>query len=181
MRMFRILQDQGSVPGAELKALVRANYGLITDEWVKQKETQETFLHILRLKGKVGRILRLMHESEILGRILPEFAPLTCLVQHEFFHRYTADEHTLVCLEQLDAMLDSKDPDLRKYSELYARVEAPEILALAMLLHDTGKAELTRHHEELGAANAARVARRFHFWGRNLSLMTFLVDHHRVS
>ena len=178
IRMFRIMQDQGSVPGAELKALVRANYGLLTDDWVKQKETQETFLHILRQKGKVGRILRLMHESEILGRILPEFAPLTCLVQHEFFHRYTADEHTLGCLDQLDAMVGSKEPDLRKYAELYAKVEVPEILALAVLLHDTGKAELTRHHEEVGAANAAIVAKRFGFWGRELRQMTFLVDHH---
>jgi HD superfamily phosphodiesterase len=126
----------------------------------------------------VGRILRLMHESEILGRILPEFAPLTCLVQHEFFHRYTADEHTLGCLDQLDAMVGSKEPDLRKYAELYAKVEVPEILALAVLLHDTGKAELTRHHEEVGAANAAIVAKRFGFWGRELRQMTFLVDHH---
>ena len=45
-------------------------------------------------------------------------------------------------------MLGSKEPDLRKYAELYARVEVPEILALAVLLHDTGKAELTRNHEE---------------------------------
>lgn len=178
IRVFRILQDQGSVPSAQLVALLRANFGLLTDELLARREIQEVFLHILKQKGKVARILRLMHESGVLGRILPEFAPLTCLVQHEFFHRYTADEHTLVCLEQLDAMLDSKEPDLKKYAELYARTEAPEILALAMLLHDTGKAELSRHHEEVGAANAVRVARRFHFWGRNLSLMTFLVDHH---
>lgn len=85
------------------------------------------------------------------------------MVQHEFFHRYTADEHTLGCLDQLDAMLGSKESDLRKYAELYAKVEAPEILALAVLLHDTGKAELTRHHEEVGAANAANVARRLGF------------------
>ena len=178
IRVFRILQDQGSVPSAQLVALLRANFGLLTDEWLARRDVEEVFLHILKQKGKVARILRLMHENGVLGRIVPEFAPLTCLVQHEFFHRYTADEHTLVCLEQLDAMLDSKDPDLKKYAELYARVEVPEILALAMLLHDTGKAELSRHHEEVGAGNAARVARRFHFWGRNLSLMTFLVDHH---
>ena len=178
IRVFRILQDQGSIPSAQLVALLRANFGLLTEELLGRREVQEVFLHILKQKGKVARILRLMHENGVLGRMIPEFAPLTCLVQHEFFHRYTADEHTLVCLEQLDAMLDSKDPDLRKYAELYARVEAPEILVLAMLLHDTGKAELSRHHEEVGAANAARVARRFHFWGRNLSLMTFLVDHH---
>lgn len=178
VRVFRILQDQGSVPGAELKALMRSRFALLTDEVVQQKEVRETFLHILRQKGKVGRILRCMHESGVLGRMVPEFAPLTCLVQHEFFHRYTADEHTLVCLEQLDAMLGSKEPDLRKYAELYAKVEVPEILALALLLHDTGKAELTRNHEEVGAAHAVAVARRFGFWGRNLQLMTFLVDHH---
>ena len=178
IRVFRILQDQGSVPSSELSSLIRANFALITPECTEQKEVQETFLHILRQKGKVARILRLMHEHGILGLMIPEFAPLTCLVQHEFFHRYTADEHTLVCLEQLDAMLGSTEPDLRKYSELYAKVESPEILALAVLLHDTGKAELSRNHEEAGAANAAVVARRFHFWGRELSLMTFLVDHH---
>lgn len=178
IRVFRILQDQGSVPSSELSSLIRANFALITPECTQQKEVQETFLHILRQKGKVARILRLMHEHGILGLMIPEFAPLTCLVQHEFFHRYTADEHTLVCLEQLDAMLGSTEPDLRKYSELYAKVESPEILALAVLLHDTGKAELSRNHEEAGAANAALVARRFHFWGRELSLMTFLVDHH---
>ncbi len=178
IRVFRILQDQGSVPGAELSSLIRANFPLCTEEWAKSPEVRETFLHILRQKGKVGRILRWMHEGGVLGRILPEFAPLTCLVQHEFFHRYTADEHTLVCLEQLDAMLDSKEPDLRKYGDLYARVEVPEILALAVLLHDTGKAELTRHHEEIGAVYAAQVARRFGFRGRELALMTFLVDHH---
>ena len=178
VRVFRILQDQGSVPGAELEALMRSRFALLTDGVAQQKEVRETFLHILRQKGKVGRILRCMHESGVLGRMVPEFAPLTCLVQHEFFHRYTADEHTLVCLEQLDAMLGSKEPDLRKYAELYAKVEVPEILALALLLHDTGKAELTRNHEEVGAAHAVAVARRFGFWGRNLQLMTFLVDHH---
>ncbi len=178
IRVFRILQDQGSVPSVELTTLLRSNFSLLTEELVQQKEVQETFLHILRQKGKVARILRLMHENGVLGRMIPEFAPLTCLVQHEFFHRYTADEHTLVCLEQLDAMLHSDEPDLRKYAELYARVEVPEILALAVLLHDTGKAELSRNHEEMGAVNAALVARRFHFSGRELGLMTFLVDHH---
>ena len=178
IRVFRILQDQGSVPSAELSTQIRSHFSLMTEEWARRPEVRETFLHILRQKGKIGRILRWMHDCGVLGRILPEFAPLTCLVQHEFFHRYTADEHTLVCLEQLDAMLDSKEPDLRKYGELYARVEIPEILALAVLLHDTGKAELSRNHEEIGAVHAAQVARRLGFRGRELALMTFLVDHH---
>ena len=65
IRVFRILQDQGSVPSAQLVALFRANFGLLTDELLGRKDVQEVFLHLLRQKGKVARVLRLMHENEI--------------------------------------------------------------------------------------------------------------------
>ena len=120
----------------------------------------------------------MMHELGYLGRFFPEFRPLTCLVQHEFFHRYTADEHTLVCIEMLDKIIDATEPPFVKYKQLLQQVARPHILYLAMLLHDTGKSENDARHADASAINAQRVARRMRLKGTDLSILVFLVDHH---
>jgi [protein-PII] uridylyltransferase len=182
MRAFQLAQTRNLTFSAELGDLVKRRLQLVNRTFQYSKEIRTTFLSILSRKGEVSRILRLMHDHGFLGKYLPEFEPLTCLVQHEFFHRYTADEHTLRCTDKIDALLFSTDPKLKRYAELFRHHEDPAILYLAMLLHDTGKAANTRRHEEASALAAQKVCRRLQLSpGRKRMLIMLVASHGEMS
>jgi len=165
---------------AELSDLVRRRLPLVTRTFQYASAARETFFAILSRKGEVGRIMRLMHDLGFLGRYMPEFGALDCLVQHEFYHRYTADEHTLVCLEKLDGVLFSEEEKLRGYRQIFQKIEDPAMLYLALLLHDTGKAANQRNHEEASAVLAHKVARRLQLSPDRRRMLITLVDSHYV-
>jgi len=177
-RVFLLVQQHNATLGPELKLRLRRRLYMIDRRFIYQTAVRDTLLAIFSRKGQVAQALRPMHELGFLGRFFPEFRPLTCLVQHEFFHRYTADEHTLVCIEVIDRIIDAQAPPFSKYRGLLQQAARPHILYLAMLLHDTGKVDNSSRHAEASAVNAVRVARRMRLKGTDLSTLVFLVDHH---
>src|SRR5213076_2770753 len=152
--------------------------GQITRTYRYAKAPREIFKEILSRKGEVGRTLRLMHRVDFLGRYIPEFGQLTCLVQHEFFHRYTADEHTLLCIDKLDALVRTNDSKLLAYRHLFENLEDPFVLYLALLLHDTGRAVGARPHSEASALFAQAAAVRLRLSSAQRRSLVLLVDHH---
>lgn len=178
MRVFEIAQERRLNLSPELADLITRNLGRVTRTFQYAKAPREIFERMLTRKGEVGRVLRLMHQLDFLGRYIPEFGQLTCRVQHEFFHRYTADEHTLVCIEKLDALATTEDPKLAGYREIFEQLEDPLVLYLALLLHDTGRAVGARPHSEASAIFAQRAATRLQLTSPQRRSLIRLVDHH---
>ena len=178
MRAFHLAQVRSLEFSSELSDLVKRRLPLVDRTFQYSKEIRGIFLNILSHKGEVGRLLRLMHDLGFLGKYLPEFGLLTCLVQHEFYHRYTADEHTLVCIEKIDDLLHTNEKKLSHYSTIFKNLDDPAMLYLGMLLHDIGKAANVRYHAEASSLATQKVARRLQINGERLNLLMTLVDAH---
>jgi [protein-PII] uridylyltransferase len=182
IRVFHYVQQRDVEMSPELRSQIRQNLKLVDRSFRCSEQARDVFLAILEHKGQVARILRRMHEVEFLGKYIPEFGRLTCLVQHEFFHRYTADEHTLQVIENLDRIIDATEPPHASYKKIFQHVEHSHVLYLALLLHDVGKAANVDHHAEASLEMARRVAERLHLEDDEASQLLFLVrDHLKLS
>ena len=179
-RVFLYAQQRGLRLNPDLAQLIRHQLSLANREFLNDARVSETFLAILNQRGTVAPVLRAMHEVGLLGKYIPEFGRLTCLVQHEFYHQYTADEHTLMCLEQLDRVWEAEAPPYQAYAPLFQKLERPYLLYLALLLHDVGKPQGRGKHSEASAQLAMRVARRLRLDGSAAHTLRVVIENHLV-
>ncbi len=178
MRTFLHTQKRHLRLSPELFQLMQESFRLVNVSYRYNKGVRETFEALLSNKGDVARVMRQMHRVGFLGRYLPEFGALTCLVQHEFFHRYTADEHTLRTLDKLDELGGPPQPGLSLYQQLFHDLQQPSILYLALILHDAGRAANAKAHDAESTLMADAVCRRLQIKGERRKLLLFLVDNH---
>ena len=90
--------------------------------------------------------LRAMHSLHLLTMFLPEFQGIDALAVRDVSHRFTVDEHTLQAIENLHALRQSKSKWDERYAGILDELDQPELLYLAILLHDTGKAVTVQDH-----------------------------------
>jgi len=178
MRVFLHAQQRGLKLHPDLAQLIRSQVSLVDKAFLRDERVAETFVEILNQRGSVAPILRAMHEVDLLGKYIPEFGRLTCLVQHEFYHQYAADEHTLMCIEQLDRIWEAKEPPYDKYAPLFQELERPFLIYLGLLLHDTGKPDGHGNHSEVGARLAQRVGRRLGLESPAMHTLEKVIEHH---
>lgn len=179
VRVFRIRQQLRCKFSLELTKLVTDSLDLIDEDIRNSKEATKAFRSILQSRGEVSDTLRAMHRTGVLGRFLPEWTELDCLVQHEFYHRYTADEHTLATIDQLDAIFRGDDArNTQNYREAIEHTDLPGLLYLVLLLHDIGKGRGIKGHAEIGAELAVEILKRLQVAESIRDRILFLIRGH---
>jgi [protein-PII] uridylyltransferase len=178
IRVFRHCQQLKGKPDFELESLIQESLPLLTNKVINSPRANVSFRAILQESGLVFPILEQMHELGVLGRFVPEFGRLTCLVQHEYYHRYTADVHTLHTLRELDRIFSARDPKLEKYREALHQLPHPTALYLILFLHDVGKAFGVAGHAEAGAEMARHVLARMQVDRKIWDTVTFIIEKH---
>lgn len=138
LHVIRLCMKLQLEPDTSLKTEVRLNANLIDDEFIHKPFVGEFISEILGHNNS-ERVFRLMHEMDVLGKFLPEFGQSYCLVTYDFYHRFTADEHSLRMIRFLDELADSKEKDLDTLVQVFAEVPSKSIIKLASLLHIPGE------------------------------------------
>tara|TARA_B110000879_G_scaffold47313_1_gene66683 strand:+ start:2914 stop:5466 length:2553 start_codon:yes stop_codon:yes gene_type:complete len=180
LECFLLLQQHPEIEGFSpslLRQLQDATK-LITKEFRESSDNQQLFLAILKQKYGVHQSLRRMNRYGVLGKYIPAFDKIIGQMQHDLFHVYTVDEHTLKLLGNLRRF--SKQQLVHEFplcSQLFTDFEKPHLLYLAAIFHDIAKGR-GGDHSELGKKDAKRFCSMHQLPAEDTELVVWLVEKH---
>jgi [protein-PII] uridylyltransferase len=135
-------------------------------------------LQEILLAPHAGEALRAMHSLGLLTALVPEFRLIDSLVIRDYSHRFTVDEHTFVAIENLHALRKSQSKWDQRYAELLEEVDQPDLLYLAILLHDIGKGVPSDSHVKASLDIAETCLERLDLDEADRETVRFLVRNH---
>ncbi len=177
MKVFWHLHRLGCELSLELERAIEDCLDVVDEDFRRSPVVRDLFLDICHAWGRVAVTLSEMHELGVLGRYLPEFGALTCLVQYDVYHRFSADQHSLLAVEHLEALAPGHSAESEGAAQVFSEVEKPELLMLGMLLHDIGKAR-GHGHVAKGIPLIRELTARLDLPAADAALVEFLVAHH---
>ncbi len=136
-------------------------------------ETVGAFLSLLSHPGRLGDVLRRLHELRIIDQLIPQFARTRGLLQFNAYHKYTVDAHSIRAVEAASELQESQTPMGRRYR----RLKDKTLLHLALLIHDIGKG-FEEDHCIVGARIAVDVAKNLELDSASAEFLEWLIAQH---
>ena len=135
-------------------------------------EHQRRTLQFMRPRAGLSARLSDMRDCGLLGAMFPELNEISCRVTRDFYHKYTVDEHTLLTVRNAERLLTNP-----RFGPILREVHLPELLVLALLYHDVGKAR-EGDHSIVGAEMAAQMSARLGLDADARHAIDFLIRNH---
>ncbi len=178
LETFRILQDLDVELDLDSIYLLRKLASKIDDSLRNDPKAGRLFVEILGGK-KVYEILQLMHDLKILDNYIPEFAHLFGLIQHDVYHIYTADVHSLFAVREIENLF-AEDPSnelQREFKGVLETVSDIALLYMIVLFHDIGKG-FGGDHSKIGSDLVKKIGERIGLDREKIERLSLLVREH---
>ncbi|MEW6352947.1 MAG: [protein-PII] uridylyltransferase [Pseudomonadota bacterium] len=182
LEIFLLLAQHRELQGVRASTirLIRNHRHLIDDKFRADLRCRALFMELLRQPSGIAHELQRMNRYGVLGAYLPAFGDIVGQMQHDLFHVYTVDEHTLFLLRNLRRFaLEKFAHEFPLCSEIFQRLPKPEILYLAGLFHDIAKGR-GGDHSELGAHEALAFCLHHGMSRYDANLVAWLVQYHLI-
>ena len=182
LEVFVLLAQHPEIRGVQVDTilLLRDARHLIDDDFRSDIRNTSLFIELFKCREGIHRNLRRMNHFGILGRYLPEFGHIVGQMQHDLFHIYTVDAHTLNLIKNLRKFRHPEVAELFPLaSQLTENLPKPELIYIAGLYHDIGKGR-GGDHSELGAVDARIFCERHSLPPWDTRLIVWLVKNHLV-
>lgn len=170
-------EELKGIRAATIRQLRQARH-LIDDTFRADPVNRQLFMRLLRAPHKMSRTLARMNRYGILGAYLPEFGRIVGQMQHDLFHIYPVDAHTLELITNLRRFGNPKYAEQFPIAtHIYQNLTKPELLHIAGLYHDIAKGR-GGDHSTLGAEEVQRFAERHDLGKQESRLLCWLVENH---
>ncbi|QEI11713.1 [protein-PII] uridylyltransferase [Cellvibrio japonicus] len=180
LEIFVLMAQDPHIEGVRASTIrwIRESRHLIDDNFRSNSKNTQLFIKLLQQPAGLVEQLRLMSRYGILGLYLPEFGLVTGQMQHDLFHIYTVDAHTLKVVQNMcNFLLPSAKDDFPVAAHIMTRLPKLELLYIAGLYHDIGKGR-GGDHSTLGAVDAEEFCVRHGISPRETRLVCWLVEKH---
>ncbi len=177
LRLLEFVARHGVILAADTERRLEAARGAFAVWCAVPRPLWRSLKTILSLPHAV-MALRILQNTGLMQVLIPEWEKVVSLVVRDFYHRYTVDEHTLVCLEQLAELKGTQDPVRGRFAGLLSEIDNRPVLLFALLFHDVGKGAFSGNHSQVGADWSLECMRRMQVPAEEQESIAFLILHH---
>ena len=182
LELFLIMAQHPELRGVRAGTirLIRDNCWRIDDDFRHDVRCQSLFMEIFKQPVGLTHELRRMNRYGVLAAYVPAFGKIVGQMQHDLFHVYTVDEHTMFLVRNLRRFTVAEfSHEFPLCSKIIKDIPKQELLYLAGFFHDIAKGR-GGDHSELGAEEAIDFCKLHGLSHYDTNLVAWLIRNHLV-